>query len=81
MRTTIDIPDALFREVKSRTGREGITLKQFITDAVRQKLSGCGGKGKALAFPVIPKGRLKPIPSLTGADIERMEIDDLLRRR
>jgi hypothetical protein len=36
MRTTIDLPDALFRQVKSRAALQGFTLKEFIRDAVQQ---------------------------------------------
>ncbi|MDX2180151.1 MAG: hypothetical protein SFV18_11215 [Bryobacteraceae bacterium] len=81
MRTTIEIPDALFREVKSRTGREGTTLKRFFTEAVREKLARTHKRDVPLKFPIVPKGQLGSVKSLTGADIERIEIDELLGRR
>lgn len=34
MRTTIDIPDPLFREVKATAARKGVLLKEFITAAL-----------------------------------------------
>jgi len=39
VKTTLEIPDALFREAKSTAARRGQTLKQFVTEAVREKLA------------------------------------------
>lgn len=38
MRTTIDLPDPLFREVKSTAAKQGMLLKDYITAALRDKL-------------------------------------------
>ncbi len=34
MRTTVDIPDAIYRELKSRAASEGTTVKQLILHSV-----------------------------------------------
>ena len=39
MKTTIDIPDALFRKAKSRAAENGQTLKEFVSEALRVKLA------------------------------------------
>ena len=39
MKTTIDIPDALFRRAKSRAAENGQTLKEFVSEALRVKLA------------------------------------------
>ncbi len=39
MRTTIDLPDPLFREVKSTAAARGLKLKEFIAEALRAALS------------------------------------------
>lgn len=36
MRTTIEIPDSLFRQTKSRAALQGVTMKQFIITAIEQ---------------------------------------------
>jgi hypothetical protein len=36
MRTTIDLPDAVFRETKSLAAMRGVSLKQFILEAIEQ---------------------------------------------
>jgi len=38
VKTTIDLPDPLFRRAKATAAVEGVTLKHFITQAVAQKL-------------------------------------------
>lgn len=40
MRTTLDLPDELFREAKTRAVRQGTTLKQLMTECIRAGLSG-----------------------------------------
>ncbi len=39
MKTTLDLPDELFRQVKSTAASRGILMKQFITEALIEKLA------------------------------------------
>jgi Ribbon-helix-helix protein, copG family len=39
MRTTLDLPDPLLRQLKSRAALEGTTLKQLIRDAIERGLN------------------------------------------
>jgi hypothetical protein len=38
MKTTLEIPDAIFRRAKSRAAARGVPLRQFVTEAVEEKL-------------------------------------------
>ena len=38
MKTTIEIPDPLFRKAKSRAAERGQTLKEFVTEALQTKI-------------------------------------------
>ena len=38
MKTTLEIPDFLFRRAKSVAAEKGIPLRQFVTEAVQEKL-------------------------------------------
>lgn len=38
MKTTLEIPDFLFRRAKSVAAERGIPLRQFVTEAVQEKL-------------------------------------------
>jgi len=38
MKTTLEIPDRIFRRAKSKAAEQGIPLRQFVTEAVEDKL-------------------------------------------
>ena len=38
MKTTLEIPDPIFRRAKSKAAQRGIPLRQFVTEAVEDKL-------------------------------------------
>ncbi len=40
MKTTVEIPDSLFRRAKARAAERGQPLKEFLTEAVQEKLAG-----------------------------------------
>ena len=39
MKTTLEIPDAVFRRAKSLAAERGIPLREFVTEAVKDKLA------------------------------------------
>ena len=39
MKTTLEIPDSLFRQAKSVAAARGLSLKDFVTDALRARLA------------------------------------------
>ncbi len=39
MKTTIEIPDPLFRRAKSKAAERGQTLKDLVTEALQEKLA------------------------------------------
>ena len=39
MKTTIEIPDVLFRSVKSKAAERGQSLKEFVSEALQEKLA------------------------------------------
>jgi hypothetical protein len=47
MKTTLEIPDPLFRKAKSRAAERGQSLKELVTEALQEKLAA--GTGKAVA--------------------------------
>ena len=47
MKTTLEIPDPIFREAKARAATLGVPLREYITDAVKEKLRATpGGQDK-----------------------------------
>ena len=51
MKTTVEIPDALFRRAKSRAAERGQSLKALVTEALQEKLAGLAGR----AVPAEPE--------------------------
>lgn len=39
MKTRLEIPDAIFRRAKSVAAEHGISLREFVTEAVKDKLA------------------------------------------
>jgi len=43
MKTTVEIPDTLFRKAKATAAERGVPLKDLLTEAVREHLQRGGG--------------------------------------
>lgn len=46
MKTTLEIPDKIFRRAKSKAAEQGIPLRQFVTEAVEDKLKAAPAAGQ-----------------------------------
>ena len=44
MKTTLEIPDPIFRRAKSVAAQRGIALRAFVTEAVEEKLANASQK-------------------------------------
>jgi hypothetical protein len=54
VRTTIDIPDALFREIKAKIAQRGEALKTFMLRAAKAELEATSAKrGKRVQLPLV----------------------------
>ena len=47
MKTTIELPDATFRQAKTLAIARGVTLKRFFTEALDEHLRRCTGKARS----------------------------------
>ena len=75
VRTTIDMPDALFRRTKATAADRGVTLKQIIVNAVEHELSQSAKGAKGRRTPKLPLIHLEPGRTL---DLTDFDFDDLL---
>jgi hypothetical protein len=58
MRTTVDIPDVVYRELKAKAVRENRSVKELILRGVEVELrSKSVKKGKRVALPLVPSKR------------------------
>jgi hypothetical protein len=46
MKTTLEIPDALFRQAKSAAAAKGIPFRELVSEALREKLQSPAGRDK-----------------------------------
>jgi hypothetical protein len=70
MKTTLEIPDAIFRRAKSKAAEQGIPLRQFVTDAVAARLQSTSGND--------PKPWMKHFGKLKGLRKETRRISKII---
>jgi hypothetical protein len=81
MRTTIDIPDPLFREVKAIAARKGLLLKQFITSALIREVAEESQGVSAAEHQQKVSEFLHGIQAQNTAPVPALHRDDLHQRR
>ncbi len=72
MRTTIDIPDALYRGLKAKAARQGLSVKEIILKGVEKEMGEAVTKRGRVRLPLI---RAKETRTL---DLTNVQIDDIL---
>lgn len=73
MKTTLEIPDAIFRKAKSTAAERGIPLREFVTQAVKEKLAETQKNGEKPWVKLM--GKLKHLRKET-ARINRLIDED-----
>ena len=81
MKTTIEIPDTVFLRAKSAAAQRGIPLRQFVTEAVQDKLktsSILAGKAWMKSFGKLRRLRKETarINCLIEDEFEQLEIEN-----
>jgi hypothetical protein len=83
VKTTLELPDTLFRRAKVRASRGGVTFKQFVTEAIREKLNESAGRGageprwrKHFGSARAYAGELKRVDAQIAAECERINPED-----
>jgi hypothetical protein len=74
MRTTIDLPDALFRDVKAASARCGISLKDFFYQASLNLLRESSEKNRMTSPPI--NRRANPIPARSNLELAVLLAED-----
>jgi len=76
MRTTIDLPDPLFREVKTRAVRQGMKLKGLVANYIEAGLRGTSSSAERPAprhhspIPIAREADGTVTPALTNAQLQ-----------
>jgi hypothetical protein len=83
MRTTIDLPDDLYRTLKARAAFGGTTLRALILQLVEQGLRQPEARGQTSQReppPIIIAPRGVPIRALSASELRRLEEDEDVSR-
>jgi len=72
MRTTVDLPDQLLREAKAAAALEGRTLREFLVEAVQQRLHGGDSRRTARVSLPLVRSSAPGSLALTNEDIGRL---------
>ena len=80
MKTTIELPDQLFKRVKSRAAAESVKLKDYIARALEFSLDKPPASSSRFRIetPPIRLKRKKPIPAMTNAEMEEALLKESL---
>lgn len=83
MKTTLEIPEPLFRKAKATAARQGRTLKQLVQEALSEKIARVDGAGSERKPWMILAGGLKHlhtenrrIERVIEAEFENIEPED-----
>jgi hypothetical protein len=81
MKTTVEIPDALFRKAKATAAEHGVSLKDLLTDAVREYLRRSGDSSKSkLSAPTPPPVWMSAFGGLRNLHKETKRINRVLEQ-
>jgi hypothetical protein len=77
MRTTVDLPDDLFRGAKALAALRGDSFKDLVAHAIETEVAGGNpvGAGRTVRRTRLPLIRLRSVPKL---DLSGFDFDDLL---
>lgn len=85
MRTTLDLPDDLFRQVKARAALDGTSLKKLLRAYVEEGLrrgseAPSEGPRKRSPIPVARPASGRRIPALSNSELQGILMEEDLQR-
>lgn len=80
MKTTIELPDDLFRTAKATAAREGRSLKELFTDALRDHLTHLesaspGDEAWRSVFGQADPAGVREVDEVVHEELERIELE------
>lgn len=80
MKTTLEIPDELFREAKATAARRGESLKEFVNAALEARLAGSQPKpdrsGWRSVFGLVNSKQVAGVDKIVARDLETVDPSD-----
>lgn len=75
MRTTLDLPDPLMRELKARAAMEGVKLKDYfakMVEAALQRSALGSAESQRSPVPIFKRKGAKPMPAMNNAELNTL---------
>jgi len=81
MKTTLEIPDDLFRQTKATAAMRGESLKEFVTEALqahleRQTAGASARRGWQSVFGQARREEVEPIDAVIAEELGRVDPDE-----
>lgn len=80
MKTTLEIPDDLFRRTKAEAALRGESLKDFVTEALQAHLErpagGAPPRGWRSVFGQARREEVEPVDAVVAAEFESVDPDE-----
>jgi hypothetical protein len=79
MKTTLEIPDELFRQTKAMAAMRGESLKDFVTEALQAHLeqtSAPSRRGWQSVFGQARREEVEAVDAIVAEDLERIDPDE-----
>jgi hypothetical protein len=77
MKTTLDIPDAIYRQIKARAAQSGGTVRAFFLEAIQEKLRGKKRKGGwRTVFGKAAKADVEDVQRVIDEEFSRIDVKD-----
>lgn len=80
MKTTVDLPDELLREAKASAARQGTSLREVLTSALRNHLRGAekvsrGQEAWRRSFGTVDPQDLEEVDRIIEEEFERVDLE------
>jgi hypothetical protein len=69
MKTSLDVPDDLYREIKVKAAREGRKVSDLVAEGLRLVLVQAPAAKRRVEFPILKDDPMRP--SISADDVER----------
>ena len=82
MKTTVEVPDNLYRQIKARAALQGQSIKAFFLDALREKLGMAvegeedKGLGWRVAFGAADPEAVAEVQKIIDEEFSKIDPDD-----
>lgn len=80
MKTTLEIPDDLYRQIKALAALSGRTVKDLVNELLRQRLAeehaSSGERGWRSVFGKAPRAEVQRVQAIIDEELSRIDLEE-----